>query len=66
MFKSVLTGFKNSAHPFEPTKSCAKVFNTTACVIRVLVVGAEGVLIKLTCGLIVTCKFQVKSHKQRE
>lgn len=66
MFKSVLTGFENSAHPFEPTESCAKVFKTTACIIRVLVVAAEGVLIKLTCGLIVACKFQVKSYKQRE
>lgn len=66
MLKSIFTGFKNSAHPFEPKKSCAKVFNTTACIIRVLFVGAEGVLIKLASGLIVTCKFQVKSHKQRE
>lgn len=66
MFKSVFTGFENSAHSSEPTKSCPKVSETTACIIRVLVVGSVGVLIKLTCGLIVACKSQVKSYKQRE
>jgi len=57
MFKSILTGFLNSLNLFEPTESCAKVSQTTTCVIRVLVVAAEGVFVKLTRGLVVTSKF---------